>query len=159
LRERLTTRIYRLLFDGARHIDVTILVVDLLVLVVIVIEWIRTESRERKQAQKASQREKLVAERIEALRQLMSQGQEIQSNPPPPGDARVDSWSKMADRWGEKTQALLRSYSAPAETSFLHRPPIGPTTYAHIGAQVAYSTLVARLDNLRGIIEKPDVYL
>ena len=64
----------RLLLDGARPIDRTILVVDLLVLLVIVAEWIHGSMSERKAQQKARRRAEELQQRMATLQGVMREG-------------------------------------------------------------------------------------
>jgi HAMP domain-containing protein len=150
------TRLWRVLFDGARPIDRTVLVVDALVLAVIVTEYIHARNRERRM----DRREQQKLRRIESLRQAMSQGRNLQHNVPKDisGAAQVIlDWRSSVRSWIEETRDLLKSYSAQAETSFLHDPHGIPANYPL--AVPEYGQLVRALNNLREIMERPEVYL
>jgi hypothetical protein len=61
--------------------------------------------------------------------------------------------------WIDETSKFLKEYSAQAEAAFslgvrhdASYPGVAVT------AQQVFGLLVARLDNLQGIMEKPDVY-
>jgi hypothetical protein len=143
------------LFEGARPIDRTVLVVDLLVLLVIVIEYGHSLLRERKKGQRELQRRR----RLEFVRQAMSNGQELQRKAPYVHAPNLDvaEWKHSVNSWVQNTQTLLRSYSAQAEASFLHDPHSIPANYPTLATH-EYHLLVIRLNNLRGIMEKPEVY-
>lgn len=159
----------RLLLDGARPIDRTILVVDLLVLLVILGEWIRSEIRERRaetreraaeqRRLKAEERAEEIKKRIAILQGMMREGRVVQDSVPDINNPmRAAEWRNSVHIWTEKTRALLKSYSPQAETAFLHN------SYSFIvavtnAAPKEYTELAERLNSLRGIIENPDVYL
>ena len=149
------TRISRLLFDGARPIDRTVLGVDVLVLLVILVDSIRTRSRERR----ADQRERQRDQRLAVVQHVMSKGHELEQDAPyptSPSDA-ISRWKDLVNAWIRDTQALLKSYSAQAEASFLHDPHTIPPNYRLPVRE--YHLLVTRLNNLRGIMENSEVYL
>ena len=106
----------------------------------------------------ATIRGKRIAERVAAMRDLMSKGQDLLLCSPPSGDPRVAEWAQAVSNWNEETRLLLKSYSAHAETAFLLRIPESPNRYGSIGAVFEYISLLSGMRNLRGIIEKPDVY-
>jgi hypothetical protein len=107
---------------------------------------------------KAKIRGGLVAQRVAAMRDAMSRGQELQLCTPASGNPNVDEWAQAVSNWGEETRVLLKSFSAHAETAFLMQTPVSPFITSSIGALSEYISLISRLSNLRGIIEKPDVY-
>jgi hypothetical protein len=100
--------------------------------------------------------------RIKAIFQRMNQGQRLQQTAPSGGDdeAKVEDWNKSVDTWNRETFTLLGNYSPQAAASFIHQG-YRPTLSYHGVAQQAqnrYHALGDRLDNLRSIMEKPDVY-
>jgi hypothetical protein len=149
-------RINRFLFDGARPIDRTILVVDLLVLLVIAAEAIR----ELRLARKARKRQKIIDERVQAVRKAISEGQRIHSSAVSIGHTGTAAWAQLALKWTADTQTLMASFSAQAEAAFLDVSEASPmNVHGSMGAAQEYSHLLARLKNLRGIMENPEVYL
>ena len=108
---------------------------------------------------KEKRRKKQVDERVTALREAMSNGQHLQLSTPAGGSAQVSAWAQAVSNWGEATRKLLKSYSAHAESAFLLQMPMPVNILGSIGAPFEYMQLVSRLANLRGIIEKPDIYL
>jgi hypothetical protein len=62
------------------------------------------------------------------------------------------------DSWEQETQNLLRSYSAQSETAFLTDTSLVPSPSGMITDPYRYGKLMMRLQNLREIIEKPEVY-
>ena len=137
-----------------RPADWVVIVIELLVLGVIVFEVWHSLARERQDAR----RKKLVEQRIAEMREALSRGAELQHTVPGSGDPRVGGWAQAADRWGRETGSLLKSYSAQAETAFLHAANLLPIQYGSVGAAAEYTALLSRLNNLRGIMEKPEIY-
>jgi hypothetical protein len=94
------------------------------------------------------------------LRHAMQTGQELQLSSPPPGHQDADRWYQAAKKWTEKTRGLLKSYSLQAEASFMDVSALSSSrVYGNHAAPQEHGELVVRLANLRGIMEKPDVYL
>jgi hypothetical protein len=159
----LLNRISRFLFDGARNIDRTILVVDALVLIVIIVEWVRSERREQRhelrelqRERDSSERRRVVNERVAAMRERMKLGQELQTSVP---GAMSDHspWTVAVNEWERGTKELVRSYSDVAETAFL-RDTRDLSRMPPKANPMLQITLTCRLSNLQGIIEKPDTY-
>jgi hypothetical protein len=99
------------------------------------------------------------------LFQEMSKGQELQKTAPRvlAQDNRMASarWIQSAREWSEQTETQLGSYSAQAAAAFVldtsgEVPPWFDSI--EMSARNHYSTVVTQLNNLRGIMEKPDVY-
>jgi hypothetical protein len=142
------------MFIGVRPFDWLMLVVEILVLALIAYEIAITLWRKH-----------VVNVRVARLFQQMSKGQELQKSAPHSlnTDSRMVAgrWVQSAREWSRETESLLASYSAQATAAFvLDTSGEMPPWYASIesSAQNQYSTLVVQLDNLRGIMEKPDVY-
>src|SRR5207244_8297422 len=104
-------------------------------------------------------RKRLLAQRTGVLRSAMSKGQELRLSTPVSGNPHVAEWAQAVTNWGEETRVLLKSFSAHAEAAFLMQMSGSPYVNGSIGAAFEYISLISRLDNLRGIIEKQDVYL
>jgi hypothetical protein len=143
------------LLSEFRPADWAILIVDLLVLVVIVIEYVHQLRRERKE----SRRQKIIDERVQAIRKAILEGQKVQRSSVPYKDPGTDAWLESVKKWTDETQLLLASYSPQAEASFMDISSMALGNIGSIGAQSYYNQLLARLINLRGIMEKPEVYL
>jgi hypothetical protein len=149
-------RIGRVLFEGARPIDRTVLIVDALVLLIIFVEWIQAQRREHR----ISQRQKLVDTRLVSVRGAISQGQAIQHSAVPNGDAQTDHWYQRTKAWTTQTEKLLEGYSLRASTAFMDVSSANPMrTYQEFAVAQEYAHLVARLNNLIRIMENPEVYL
>ena len=78
---------------------------------------------------------------------------------------KVNEWCKGVKEWIAETARCLKVYSAGAELAFLHDPEgqsVGrEDAFRGINshAKGPYLVLVTRLQNLRGIMENPSVYL
>ncbi len=134
---------------GIRPFDWIMLLVEVLVLVLIAAEIAPTLIHK-----------KIARKRQRVLFSLLVKGQEILNRAPSPFDqAPVDSWGKSADLWSEEVTKVLGGYSKHATAAFSHQPQVG-APYHHIapGAWPQYGRLTARVENLRNIIEKPEIY-
>ena len=134
-------------FSDSTAYSVSMWVMEFLVLSLIAYEVFTAISRDRK-----------IRNRLEVLFEAMNKGQELQRRPPSVHEPSliVSEWKTSANSWIENTQTLLRSYSPQAEASFLHDPHTIPPNYPAPWPE--YHLLVVRLNNLRGIMEKPEVY-
>ena len=144
----------RRIFADSKPLDVIMFVMEFLVLLLIayeVADHVLAKRSERK-------RKKLIEGRVAILRDAMAKGQKIQHSWPKIGGSRAECEDAVS-KWCEQTGLLLKSYSAHAETAFLHEVPESPNRYGSIEAVFCYSKLVQRMSNLQGIIEKPDIYL
>lgn len=134
---------------GIRPFDWVMLIVEVLVLVLIGAEIAPALWHKRK-----------AKERQKALFSLLVEGQEILNQAPSPFDqTSVNAWGVSVNAWSAKVAKVLRGYSEHAVASFNHQSQTG-TRYQHIpeGAWPAYEKIAARIENLRNIIEKPDIY-
>jgi len=140
---------------GARPIDKTSLVVELLVLALITYEvgssiWHRIRQRRR-------------SRRVLAC---FVQGKALEGSAPRPeisDGTLISNWTKSVETWSAATLKLLTRYSAEASAAFLHQSGgiESATTYnqeAAVGARETYKVLRDRLDHLHDIIKRPDVY-
>jgi hypothetical protein len=143
----------RRMFEGSRPIDRVMLVIELLVLVLIAWE-VGVGILERCEAKK---RRKIVEQRRNEMRDAMVEGQRLLQTVPKLMEP-IAKWASDVDAWERETQELLRSYSAQAETAFLIDTSFVPSTIGAIPDPRRYGKLMMRLQNLRAIIEKPEVY-
>ena len=132
-------------------------VMEFLVLGLIAYEVVVGISHRRKERS----RKKLVEARIGALRVALAAGQDILSMSPhgagvTPG---LQVWKETASKWVEDTRKLLESYSPQAATSFMHDSTRGQTMY-YVGLVFMndHHVLLTRLNNLKAIMEQPNVY-
>ena len=106
-----------------------------------------------------------VAHRLKHVRARFAEGQELQRNAPQLGARSEDvtRWVMNVDAWVNATNRLLTGYSYQASASFLHDPGhMFRLVTAHQIASAAespYAQLQDRLNNLKRIIETPNVYL
>jgi hypothetical protein len=154
-------------FD-TRPIDWVMLVVEFLVLSLIAYEVVTNIVRDRR----ISRRQSAVNERLLALTEFMKKGQELQGSIPMPqkGDlTAILAWTISVQKWSEEVQTYLTQYSARAAAAFalivsshevdsIVRDSKGFTFPIGGGIREAYQRLVSQLNNLRGIMEKPEVY-
>lgn len=165
--------IHHILFEGARHIDYTMLVVEALVLFLVGYgEWVTFSDR-----RKAKKREKLLAPRLIWLAGLIKQGEQLRRDTPVEVDTRAEHpafqlWIDRADAWSNSTaEAVDRECPKGIVVFNLMRPAYMGTVYVqtpnkagkqfHIGNQdvlYAYERLVSQLANLVQIKENAEVY-
>lgn len=144
----------RRMLGDSRPIDQLMLGIEFLVLLLIAYEvgmGIKDRWTEKR-------RKNLVEKRVGEMRNAIVKGQAIQTAAPKSMDASVAKWASDVDTWEIETRKLLQSYSAQAETAFMIDVPFNPNSFGSIGEPFRYGKLVSRLQNLRGIIEKSEVY-
>jgi hypothetical protein len=145
----------RRMIYGVRPFDILMLVVEVLVLLLIAYEVGVNVWRDRRRTRRSRK----------VLGQL-TKGQKLQADAPVGSSVNnpsVVSWANTTTEWANETSALLSKYSEAASVSFLH--VVGGANssfgFGHINpyAQHAYILLQEQLNNLRSILENPDVYL
>lgn len=109
-------------------------------------------------------RKKLVNSRSEAIRTLISKGHQLLvSAPHSPVSALIPqaaAWIDLVHAWNREVQALLQSYSSQALASYNQGIPHDASFPGlALATHRDYAILLLRLDNLRNIMEKTDVYL
>jgi hypothetical protein len=103
--------------------------------------------------------------RTRRILDFLSEGQRFQQKAPSLGAGveEMSAWIDCVKAWSEQTSSLLSRYSSEASSSFFHKSGgvYESFGYGHVaqGAQEWYITLQGRLNNLREIMEKPEVYL
>ena len=144
----------RRMFSDARPIDVWMLVIELLVLLLIAGEVGVVLSRWLKRKGKLTQ-----------TFNLMSKGQQLENSVPPLGTAdetAIRTWNESVKTWIGETNRFLVGCSQQASATFLHEEggTLSSMRYHDVAkdAHDWYKTLIARLNNLRSVMEKPDVY-
>ncbi|HEV3513734.1 MAG TPA: hypothetical protein VGS05_18660 [Candidatus Sulfotelmatobacter sp.] len=101
-----------------------------------------------------------IGERKKQLFSLIAKGQAILHHAPSVGQfTEVDHWGKSVDEWTATVEKQLTEYSSEAAISFA-QVVVASTPIPHIapGADWHYRALRARLENLRNITEKAEVY-
>lgn len=106
-----------------------------------------------------------IRRRSKEIFQLFSKGQALQYAAPPAGtmdEAIVAAWVESVKAWIMEVHKFLEGYSAQAAASFIHESGGVSVTYRGVSglaeAQSWYATLQTRLNSLRNIMEKLDVY-
>ena len=140
------------LFSDARPFDWLSLTIELLVLLVIAYEIFPERRHKRK-----------VRRRVKALNILIAEGQALEDTAPPQriseDDGLVTKWVADFVSWDRKTFATLASFSKQASASYVHNSAIAGVGFrVHNDVRNHFVTLRSRLENLRSIMEKPDVY-
>jgi hypothetical protein len=105
-------------------------------------------------------RHHVVKIRLNVLFRAMDSGHKLLNSPPPSASTQADTvaWRKSVETWMEQTRAILNGYSSQAEASFLHDEHAIPGNAPHTSAPSVFMLLAQRLNNLRSIMEKPEVY-
>ena len=75
-------------------------------------------------------------------------------------ETRVAEWAKEAEGWMKETDDFLKTCSVQASIAFLTAGAMPTATFYNLadGARQTYFTLLWRLQNLKDIMERPDVY-
>lgn len=102
-----------------------------------------------------------VQHRRKILECLFAEGQKIQGDAP--AQQGYGGWLYRVDDWRRRTNQQLCRYSKEAASAFLHDPgamsnPFVADNFAP-EAKLRYLQLQHCLNNLRAIMDKPDVYL
>jgi hypothetical protein len=141
------------MLEGTRPIDLWMLIIELLVLLLIAYEVvIGVWSKVR------------TSRRVTTIFQYMARGQDLQAHAPPAGtDVSIPAaWVASVQEWIQQTHDFLAQYSPQAAASFIHDSGGASVQYSGVSsysqARDWYRTLVSRINNLRRIMEKPDVY-
>jgi hypothetical protein len=120
-----------------------------------------------------TKRQRELGRIVASLSKLMDKGQALQGSVPDPSRADwpiLESWIKSVDAWSGEMNAFLflGARSARASASFtlildssasdrvVNKP--GESFNLHGPTRECYQRLLVQLSNLRGIMEKPDVY-
>jgi hypothetical protein len=141
-------------FQGTRPIDILMLVVEVLVVLLIFGEMAVHANRYLRHRRRSR---KLLIQLLE--------GQKLQAEPPGTSadSPLVVPWRTATKEWADETNALLLKYSQAASAAFLHDVGGADASFGfgHVNssAQPDYIRLQGRLNNLRSILENPDVYL
>ena len=108
----------------------------------------------------AAWRQHIVKKRLKVLFQAMDKGHKLLESPPPPNSTQdnTKSWHKSVESWIDNTRAILKGYSLHAEASFMHDEHAIIAGPPHTSAPLIFLLLTQRLNNLRSIMEKPEVY-
>ena len=146
-------RAWRMFTDGSRPIDWAILIVDFLVLAVII--WLDAPERFHR---------KRVRKRLVLVQRIMLEGHALRSSVSTANESNqtASDWIQSVQAWIDTSYQSLADVSMQAALAFMHRNVVpdvswgGITTRLDISRQ--FQELLVRLDNLRNIMEKADVY-
>jgi len=140
------------MLEDIRPFDWLMLVVEILVLLLIGYEVGTTVWNKR-----------VVRRRMAAAVLLMRRGEEIESAVPRSGNidvATIPLWKESVNAWITETNNFLAGCSPQASAALLHNVGGGSIRYGAIAgdAHDYFVFLLARMNNLRAIMEKSDVY-
>lgn len=150
-----------ILFGTPEPIEVWMLIADVLIVVLII--WLDLpEWFHKRKCHKI----------VTTIAPYIERGQEIRQNVPSPEMAERESgvaWMQSVDAWSEETNNFLLTHSRRASLAFqliaganLHGGIVyRPNGYSFpVFGQIRehYERLLDLMNNLRGIMEKPDVY-
>jgi hypothetical protein len=155
------------MFNDVRPFDWVMLIVEVAVLLLILYEVIVGAVRSRQEKQRQAKLDAIVA----SLAKQMDEGHSLQVTTPSPQLelAKIREWIQSVRAWSHATEIILKHYSLRAVRAFtlvvnantadtVVHPSEGVSFYVAGEFREAYQRLLAQLDNLRRIIEKPEVY-
>jgi hypothetical protein len=145
----------RLVFldDKIRPFDWLMLLIEVLVLAVI--------------AHEAVYRPWKIRRWLRTVFQCFLKGQALENSAPATGSAVADedtikTWKNAVQDWVNQTWRVLNGYSPQAAAAFLHGRVEPGLSFSHVphahDCHNYYLALLARMESLRSIMEKPDVY-
>lgn len=142
-----------MLSEGARLIDWAILIVDFLVLAVIL--WLDAPERFHRRK---------VRKRLVVVQKMMLDGHSLRNSVADANknDETASRWIQSVQTWIDTSYKTLADTSMQAALAFIHRNVIpdiyfgGVTNRQDVSRQ--FQELLLRLENLRNIMEKADVY-
>jgi hypothetical protein len=156
------------MFDGVKPFDWLMLGIETAVLLLILYEVIASVARHHG----ATRRQKKLGQIITSLCQFTDEGLKLQRSVPDTAKEETEvlqSWMINTKAWGDKTGEFLAARSQQASAAFLlvHDlsssdsvvfAPSGDVFYLASPLREHYQRLLTQLNNLRQIIEKPEVY-
>jgi nitrogen fixation/metabolism regulation signal transduction histidine kinase len=134
----------------SQPIDVAILGVQVLVLLMLAYQQFTRIIHKRR-----------LDRQLSKLFYALAEGQELQAIAPDMIDedaASFGKWKHAVRDWMDVTRKTLESCSGNAVISFMHNPDFQLTRTDRINARTDYESLIARLNNLRCIMEHMDAY-
>jgi len=140
----------RLFVVGSRPIDIAMLVIEVFVLLLIGGEQLMHGLHNFR-----------IHRRVKVLRMRLAEGQVLRRDVLKHGEQGIGDWKIVAEKWIKDTTDTLEGYSGAAFASFLHASgnPTAASLLVPRQARDTYQSLQECLNNLLGIIEKPEVYL
>ncbi len=145
----ITADTFRRMLYGTRPIDEYMLVVELLALLIIGLEAAVHLTRHFKKRH-----------RLRNLFNCLSHGQELLDRRPSDGPTAWSDWKLRFKEWRDNTSKLLAHYSPQAAAFFLHRHDAPSRIFLGIRQDPPPQIveLIEYLENLRSIMENPDIY-
>jgi hypothetical protein len=135
---------------SSQPIDVAILGLECILLFVLAYQqFIRIRHKRR------------LASQLSKLFYALAEGQELQAIAPDRTEedsACVGKWRHAVRDWVDVTRTTLEGCSGNAVISFMHNSGLKLTHSGRTNARSEYELLVARLNNLRSIMEHVDAY-
>jgi len=144
----------RRMLEGTRPIDLLMLIIDALVLLLIAYDVAANICSKRR-----------TSRRIAMIFQHIEEGQKLQAIAPNSGitDPSISApWVESVKKWVQRTHDVLEKYSSQAAASFALDSVSVPVQYGGISSlpdvRESYRALILKMNNLRSIVEKPDMY-
>jgi hypothetical protein len=134
----------------SQPIDVAILGIEILLLVVLAHQQFTRTIHKRK-----------LKKQLSKLFYALAEGQELQAIAPDTIDensASLGKWKRAVHNWIDVTRKILEGCSGNAVISFMHDPVLTLGHAGRMSARSEYESLIARLNNLRCIMEHIDAY-
>jgi hypothetical protein len=134
----------------SQPIDVAILGVEVLVLLMLAYQQFTRITHKRR-----------LDKQLSKLFYALAEGQELQAIAPDMIDedsASLGRWKHAVRDWVDVTRKTLEGCSGNAVISFMHNPDLRLTHSGRINPRSDYESLIARLNNLRCIMEHMDAY-
>jgi hypothetical protein len=142
----------RRMFCDVRPFDILMLVVEVLVLILIAYD-VGSEIWQRNRRHR----------RLKRVLEFLSEGQALQDGAPTTASSVVEipEWERRCQDWADGTNDLLKRYSPQASATFLLSAGgflDWNVLRIHESAHDTYQSLQRHLNNLRLIMERPDLY-
>lgn len=134
----------------SQPIDVAILVIEVVLLLVLAYQQFTRIVYKRR-----------LNKQLSKLFYALAEGQELQAIAPDTIDensANLGKWKRAVRNWMDVTRKILEGCSGNAVISFMHDPVLTLTHAGRMSARSEYESLIARLNNLRCIMEHIDAY-
>ncbi|HEY4054623.1 MAG TPA: hypothetical protein VGL74_12810 [Terriglobales bacterium] len=141
--------LFRVLVQS-QPIDLAILGIEILLLLVLAYQQFTGIVHKRK-----------LNKQLSKLFYALAEGQELQAIAPDTIDensANLGKWKRAVRDWMDVTRKILEGCSGNAVISFMHDPVLTLTHTSRMSARSEYESLIARLNNLRCIMEHIDAY-
>jgi hypothetical protein len=134
----------------SQPIDLAILGIEVLLLLVLAYQQFTRIVHKRR-----------LNKQLSKLFYALAEGQELQAIAPDTIDensVNLGKWKRAVRNWMDVTRTILEGCSGNAVISFAHDPVLTLTHAGRMSARSEYESLIARLNNLRCIMEHIDAY-